>query len=465
MRDSKGGIKGDKNKKILNLINFKLKDFNCHPPQSSLKGGRKKQRKMNITIKPGKRKGIIQIPASKSDSQRAILAAGLAKGQSLLKNVGDSHDELAMLKTIESLGATIVSNKDNSLTIKGIQQFPENTEINVGESGLGCRLITSVAAANNGEFSIIGKGSILKRPMPFFEEVLTQIGVEVESTNGYLPLKIKGPVKGGTISFKGSDSSQYLSGLLMGLTLAKEDTYVNVQELNSLPYVQMTLHTLEQFGIFIQHQNFENFIIGGKQKYISCNYTIESDRSSASYWLVASALGMDIQLTGLTLASYQADKALLKAFEAANCSIEFHEKTFNINGENRKPFKFDATNCPDLFPALVTFAALTDGKSEIKGVNRLEHKESNRGVVLKEEFEKLGVNIILDGDIMHVYGKTTIEGGKTTSHNDHRIAMCLAIAAFFAEDEIEIEEAEAVNKSYPHFWEHNEILDLDRAKS
>ncbi|MBI1835969.1 MAG: 3-phosphoshikimate 1-carboxyvinyltransferase [Flavobacteriia bacterium] len=416
---------------------------------------------MNITIKPGKRKGIIQIPASKSDSQRAVLAAGLARGESILKNVGDSHDELAMLNTIQSLGATITSNNEYSITIKGIQIFPEKAEINVSESGLGCRLISSVAAANKGEYSIKGTGSILNRPMPFFENVLTKIGAQVESNNGYLPLKIKGPISGGSISFKGNDSSQYLSGLLMGLPLANEDTYIHVQELNSLPYVQMTINTLEQFGIFIQHQNFENYIIGGKQKYISCNYTIESDWSSASYWLVASALGMDIQLRGLTFASYQADKAILKAFESANCIIEFNDKTFNINGENRKSFVFDATNCPDLFPALVTFAALTEGKSEIIGVHRLEHKESNRGVVLKEEFEKLGVNIVLDGDVMHIYGKFFIEGGKTSAHNDHRIAMCLAIAGLFADSEIEIEGAEAVNKSYPHFWEHLENLDFE----
>lgn len=413
---------------------------------------------MNITIKPGKRSGVIQIPASKSDSQRAILAAGLAKGESILKNIGDSSDEQAMLESIQKLGAKVISNSDQTHSITGIQQFPENAEIDIRESGLGCRLITSVAAAHNGEFTIIGHGSILKRPMTFFEEILPKIGAKVSSTNGYLPLKINGPITGGSIQFKGNDSSQYLSGLLMGLPLTKEDTYIEVTELNSLPYVEMTLHTLEQFGIIIQQKNFENFIIGGKQKYISCNYTIESDWSSASYWLVASALGMDIELTGLTFASYQADKMIMKAFEAANCIVEFHEKKMKVDGSKRTAFKFDATNCPDLFPALATFAALTEGKSEIKGVHRLEHKESNRGLVLQQEFEKLGVNIVLDDDTMHIYGKSQIEGGKTNSNNDHRIAMCLAIAGLFSESEIEIEGAEAVNKSYPDFWKHLEHL-------
>jgi 3-phosphoshikimate 1-carboxyvinyltransferase len=297
--------------------------------------------------------------------------------------------------------------------------------------------------------------------MLFFENTLPQIGVKVTSNNGFLPIEIQGPVTGGNIEISGKDSSQYLSGLLMGLPISQSDTYITVNELNSLPYVEMTLNTLLKFGINIQHQNFENFIVGGKQRYISCTYSIESDWSSASYWLVASALGLDIELTGLTLASYQADKQILKAFEAANCIVEFIGKKLKIKGKHRKPFRFDATNCPDLFPALVTFAALCDGKSEIIGVNRLAHKESNRGIALQQEFEKLGVTIILDENTMHIYGKDYIEGGNVNSHNDHRIAMCLAIAGLLAESKVEIEGAESVGKSYPEFWNHLENLEKE----
>jgi 3-phosphoshikimate 1-carboxyvinyltransferase len=217
----------------------------------------------------------------------------------------------------------------------------------------------------------------------------------------------------------------------------------------------MTLNTLTQFGIEIQHQNFEQFIIAGKQKYLPTNYEIEGDWSAASYWLVASALGQNIQISGLSLTSLQADKAILKAFEAANCTIVFDENQISIEGNERKSFQFDATHCPDLFPALTTFAALCDGRSDIKGISRLKHKESDRGEVLKSEFEKLGVNIVLNeqDDTMHIYGKNSIEGGKVNSHNDHRIAMCLAIAGMFADNIVEIDEAESVEKSYLNFWE------------
>ena len=161
------------------------------------------------------------------------------------------------------------------------------------------------------------------------------------------------------------------------------------------------------------------------------------------------------------MTSLQADKLILDAFEAANCIVEYKDKKIRVNGRNRKPFKFDATHCPDLFPALATFAALSDGKSEIKGVSRLTHKESNRGIVLQEEFANIGVLIIIDGDLMHIHGKTSIEGGKVDAHHDHRIAMCFGIAALFADEPIEIKGAEAVAKSYPQFWDDLEELFID----
>ena len=410
------------------------------------------------TIQPGKRSGIIAIPASKSDGQRALLAAALTKGKSKLINIGESHDELSMLSAIQKLGAQVERINPTTLEITGIQKFPKEAEINIGESGLGVRLITSVCAAHEGIFMISGKGSLETRPLTFFEETLPKFGVHIQSNNGLIPLEIEGPMKGAEIDLDGSQSSQYLSGLLMALPLIKDESRLHVENLNSLPYVQMTLNTLRKFGIEILHQNYEEYIIRGNQQYIPTTYTIESDWSSASFWLVASALGMNIQITGLSMTSLQADKQILDAFEAANCIVGYKENTIRMDGRNRKPFKFDATHCPDLFPALVTLACLCDGRSEIKGVNRLKHKESDRGIVLQEEFANIGVIIVLDDDIMHIHGKTSIEGGKVNSHNDHRIAMCFAVAALYADNSVEIDGAEAVAKSYPQFWEHLEGL-------
>jgi len=416
---------------------------------------------MKKVIQPGKRFGTIAIPASKSDGQRALLASALAKGESKLINLGESKDELAMLSAIKNLGAKVKQLDESTFVVKGIQTFPKEAELNMGESGLGIRLITSVCAAHQGVFMIYGKGSLERRPLTFFEETLPLFNAVISSNNGLIPLEIEGPMTGSTVEMDGSQSSQYISGMMMALPLLKDDSRIHVTNLNSLPYLQMTLDTLNKFGIEVSHQNYEDFIIRGNQNYISTTYSIESDWSSASYWLVASALGYNIKLSGLSMTSLQADKNILEAFEAANCLVEFRENKIRINGKNRKPFKFDATHCPDLFPALVTFAALCDGKSEIKGVNRLAHKESNRGIVLQEEFANIGVVIILDGDIMHIHGKESIEGGKVSSHNDHRIAMCFAIAGLFSDDEIQINGAEAVAKSYPTFWVDLEGLFVD----
>ncbi len=415
---------------------------------------------MKQTITPGKYHGEIHIPSSKSDGQRLLLAAALSKGESILNNAGNSKDETAMLEAIQQLGATVEHIGNRQLKITGIQHFPAEATLNMHESGLGTRLITAVCAAHAGKFTVTGLGSALNRPMDFFEKTLPLFGAEVHSQNGFLPLEITGPIQGSEVTLDGSQSSQYLSGLLMALPLLKTESRLQVENLKSIPYVQMTLNTLANFGIYIQHHEFEQFVIAGNQKYLSTEQTIEGDWSSASYWLVASALGQEISISGLELQSLQADKAILEAFDKANCIVDFHADSISIDGTNRQPFQFDATHCPDLFPALVIFAALCDGRSDIRGVSRLLHKESNRGEVLKTEFEKLGVNIVLDDDTMHIYGKTTIEGGKVDANNDHRIAMCLAIAGMFADSPVEIDGAEAVGKSYLDFWQDLDALEI-----
>lgn len=404
-------------------------------------------------VEPGKRVGTIQISPSKSDSQRALLAAALAKGVSTLQNVGKSADELKMLEVIQQLGAVVSSEKNNTLSIQGIETYPAKLDLNLGESGLGVRLLISLCAAHKGYFSITGEGTLIKRPLTFFDKEFKKLGVNYTSNNGFLPCQIKGRMKAKEITVDGSQSSQYISGLLMSLPLLDATSYLTVQNVKSVPYIQMTINTLEAFGIVITHKEYTDFIIGGNQKYLPTNYTIESDWSSASFWLVASALGAEITVQGLSMSSLQADKKILNAFIKAGCFIMHSNDGISIDGTNRIAFKFDATHCPDLFPALATFAALTDGVSIISGVHRLLTKESNRAKSLQMEFKKLGVKIKLSKDEMHIFGKSQINGGVVGSHHDHRIAMCMGIAGLFANQPITIKNAQAVSKSYPSFWE------------
>jgi 3-phosphoshikimate 1-carboxyvinyltransferase len=412
---------------------------------------------MEKRIEPGQRKGSVAIPASKSDGQRAYLSAALANGRSVISGSGSSNDELAMLAAIQALGA-VITYANNELIINGIEKFPSSATVSAGESGLGIRLLGMVCAVHNGNFVITGTGSLVSRPMDFFEEVIPVLGGECLTNLGKLPLEIVKPVNGGEARVDGSLSSQFISGLLMALPLAERNSVLHVKELKSSPYVGMTLQTLQRFGIEIQHENLKTFRIKGGQRYRPAHYRIDADWSSASYWLVAAAIGHDISLTGLNFSSPQADKALLDFLMMANCRIIRSEHELTVDGFQRRAFTVDATDCPDLFPALVTLAAFCEGRSVIKGAHRLVHKESNRARALQSEFRKLGLQIELSEDEMTIHGKGVLEGGITDAHHDHRIAMCLAVAGLSARNAVIIHGAEAVGKSYPSFWETLEAL-------
>lgn len=408
---------------------------------------------MEQLIRGGNLSGIIRIPASKSDSQRAILCAALSEGTSRIRGIGWSDDEKAMLNSVIALGAKVQFVSETEADINGIKRLSGSAELSVGESGLGLRLLTCVCAAFDQPVTLNGTGSLLKRPMNFFDEVLPQFGCEVTTTNGFLPIRVKGPMKGMNLEVDGSLSSQFISGLLMALPKSEQASLLTVSNMKSGPYIQMTLQTLRKFGIEVENKG-NVFSIPGNQSYQATDYVIEGDWSSASYWLVASAIGHSVSVSGLAMKSLQADKALLHALMSAGCQVQIEAESIRVNGKDLQPFEFDATDCPDLFPALVVLAAKCAGISTIRGVGRLAHKESDRGVTLQSEFGKMGLQIELDRDEMRVHGTGNLQGAIVSSHHDHRIAMSLAIAATFASGETHIRDSEAVAKSYPDFWEH-----------
>ena len=411
-----------------------------------------------ISIQPGPRKGVISVPASKSDTQRALLCAALAKGESMIDMVGNSQDEQAMLQAIVDLGASITQHGNGKYTIVGIQAFPKNIEIQAHESGLGARLLTAVCAVGEERITITGSGSLISRTMEFYGDVLPQFGVQLFDFAGHLPITVQGPMVGNDLEIDGSISSQFISGLLLALPLAKGNTRLKINNLASRPYVDMTLKTLQAFGIEIKKEGKDIYSILGGQQYSSTNYTIERDWSAASCWLTAAALGADLTLHGLSSSSAQADKQMLAALMSAGCSVHITSEGLRVNGTNKHPFEFDASDCPDLFPALVTLAAFIPGKSILHGAHRLVHKESNRAQALILEFLKLGITIEHIGNALHIHGKSSILGGEVQAHNDHRIAMSLGICGLFTQNPIVIHGSESVGKSYPTFWEELDTL-------
>lgn len=417
---------------------------------------------MIVKINPSAITGTIKAPASKSSMQRACALALLANGQTTIYNAGHSNDDLAALEIIKKLGATIEL-KEEELIITGGTLKDITTEINCGESGLGIRMFAPITALSTGQISINGTGSLLKRPMHFFDEIFPQLGVSIQSDNGYLPITIKGPLKPANIIIDGSLSSQFLTGLLIAFANATtKPVTITVTNLLSKPYIDLTLQMIKKFGYNVENDNYKKFLIEpSAQKQIHHAYTVEGDWSGAAFLLVAAAIAGDIKVTGLDVFSTQADKAILSALMDCGVNISIKEKQITINtalSKNGKPFQFDATNCPDLFPPLVALAAYCNGTTVIKGANRLQHKESNRALTLQQEFAKMGVEITIKDDLMLIDGGGEIKAAVLQSHHDHRIAMACAVAALKANGPSVIEDAESINKSYPVFFDDLKLL-------
>lgn len=417
---------------------------------------------MIVEINPSKISGEIYAPASKSSMQRACAAAVLATGKSVIRHPGISNDDLASLEVIQKLGArvTTMDNGDLSITSNGV--LPVSHEINCGESGLGMRMFAPLAALSDQQIVLNGKGSLLDRPMNFFDEVFPLLGIEVKSTQGKLPVTIRGPLQPADISIDGSLSSQFLTGLLMAYAAAgASGVRIRVTNLKSRPYIDLTLEVLKHFGVNIVHRDYEEFFFDGTTTLVASDYTVEGDWSGGAFLLVAGAIAGNITVQGLDVSSSQADKAILQALASCGAYLSVTDSQIAIGPGKLNAFHFDATDCPDLFPPLVALASYCAGTTAIAGVGRLEHKESNRALTLQDEFGKLGITINLQGDMMFVEGGNGLTGNSVHSRHDHRIAMACAVAGLKANGKTIIEDAEAVNKSYPAFYDDLMRLGVD----
>jgi 3-phosphoshikimate 1-carboxyvinyltransferase len=416
---------------------------------------------MVVTIQPSEIKGNIQAPASKSSMQRGCAASLLFKGTTIIRNPGHSNDDKAALGVIQDMGAVVKKLDDGSLQITGGGVSPDCDAVNCGESGLGIRMFTPIISLSNKQITINGEGSLVTRPMDFFDEVLPQLGVQIVSREGKLPLKVKGPLQPKNITIDGSLSSQFLTGLLFGYAASNaKDVTITVNNLKSKPYIDLTLAVMKQFGWEVENRSYEQFHFSGSNKPSSSTitYTVEGDWSGAAFLLVTGAIAGDIVVKGLDVQSTQADRAVLQALQACGARMSIQAEQIEIGPGALKAFQFDATECPDLFPPLVALAAYCKGTTVIEGVTRLTHKESNRALTLQEEFGKMGVEIELQDDLMLIKGGNGLKGAAVHSHHDHRIAMACAVAALKATGETVISEAQAINKSYPDFYEHIEKL-------
>ena len=421
---------------------------------------------MIVHIQPSKIRGTIQAAASKSSMQRALAAALLKHGETILRNPGHSDDDNAAIGVINALGAKVQVNADDTISIvsKGVR--PNAHEVNCGESGLGIRMFAPIISMSSEEITVYGEGSLLYRPMDFFDEVFPLLGVNIQSNQGKLPLKLKGPLVPHDIEIDGSLSSQFLTGLLMSYAASNASgVSIRVKNLKSKPYIDLTLQVMKHFGMNTpSNKDYEEFSFPknnrNENNTETVNYTVEGDWSGCAFLLVAGAVGGNVEVKGIHNTSTQADKRIVDALLDAGAEVSVSDDKVIVQRSKLDGFNFNATDCPDLFPPLVALAAHCNGISRIRGLRRLRHKESDRGVTLREEFAKLSTQIDLIDDEMLVHGNggVFVKNQVLNSHHDHRIAMACAVAALKAEGETTIEEAGAVGKSYPNFYEHIQSL-------
>lgn len=407
---------------------------------------------MDLKIEPGRVRGEVRPPCSKSYAQRLLAASLMARGRSVLHHIEFCDDTLSAMRCVEALGAKVQKMDEETLSIQGGLKFTQPT-LYVGESGLSTRLFTPIASLLNERLLIEGEGTLLHRPMQMMVEPLRGLGVKVKDNDGYLPFEVCGPIQGGEIEMDASISSQFLTGLLMALPLAANDTTLHVKGAVSVPYLDMTIHAAKLFGIEINQRDYCEFYIPGGQIYCPREMEIEGDWSAAAMLLVAGAVAGEVTVENISMLSKQADTSVCTALMHAGATVINDAHSVTALSRELQAFTFDATNCPDLFPALVALAANAQGESVILGTNRLMYKESNRAESLKREYGKLGIEIDLSKDNeMHIQGGHIV-GGEVDGCQDHRVAMSLAVAGLCSEEGVTIHGAECVAKSYPTFFE------------
>lgn len=387
--------------------------------------------------------GTWRAPASKSELIRRIAIAMQCEQTSQFTNVTWCNDSLAMLNIADAWGAEVAL-ANESLEIKG-RETPASQQYHAGESALCLRLMIPILARHKQHFVLSAEGTLLHRPIGDIERIIEQLGAQIQTNSNFPPLEIVGGIKPADIRIEYPISSQHISGLLMTLPLLNANSSLRLNRLISLPYIKLTLQMLREAGINIEtNDTFTEYRIAGNQTFRPVSASIEGDWSAAAMFIAASAIYGDLNLKNLNQQSLQADKDILQYVDAS---------PHKVSTQKIKPLMANITHCPDLFPALMILALHASNKSEIHGINRLLHKESNRLDTFMQEFSKFGARFYIEGDKLIVRPPLKIESCEIHPHNDHRLAMASALAVTGTNASVIIHDATCVNKSYPSFWE------------
>ncbi len=408
---------------------------------------------MKVQITADRLEGELEILSSKSDGHRILICASLADKNSIININNTSEDIEATIGCLRALGAGI-ERKENQLIVTPIREVPEDVFINPKESGSTLRFLLPVTAALTKKASFTGEGRLPERPLKDLQNAMEENGTSFSTEN--LPFETKGRLKGKVFTMPGNVSSQYISGILFAAPLMGEEVEIHLTSpLESSAYVDMTMETMKRFGIDVEY--FESVFRVKKGSYKSPGeIDVEGDFSNAAFYLAAGALEGTVVLKGLKKDTLQSDAKILDILEAAGADIVRGEKVAVQKGK-LQAIKVDLKEIPDLLPILAVIASVSEGESVFYNGERLRYKETDRLETTARMIRDLGGKAEETKDGLIIQGGS-LSGGETSSFGDHRIAMAASIAAIKCEKEVIIDRAEAVNKSYPAFYEDYKSL-------
>ena len=397
---------------------------------------------MKVKINPCTLQGELKAPPSKSMAHRLLICAGLAKGESIIENISYSQDILATIDCLNKMGAA-VSRDGDKVWVMGASPVKADTDFYpCRESGSTLRFFIPLAMLTQKENLFTGYGRLMERPMSVYEKIAKERKIPYKSSED--GITVAGVLEGGTYTLNADVSSQFISGLLFSLPFCQCDSEIILEgTISSKSYIDMTIRALDTFGVTVQWKNENTLYIKGNQKYLCRDAVVEGDYSNAAFLDAFNYVGSSVEVTGLSENTLQSDSVYKEYFPLLRQGAP----------------TLDVTDCPDLAPILMTLAAELNG-AVLKGTHRLKIKESDRGQVMKQELSKFGAEIdVYDDEIIIHKGELHSPTQALYSHNDHRVVMSLAVLC--SKYGGQIDDAGAVAKSYPDFFEKTKALGLE----
>jgi 3-phosphoshikimate 1-carboxyvinyltransferase len=415
-----------------------------------------------LLLKPIKHiSGTVNVPGSKSLSNRALLLAALAHGETHLTNLLDSEDIHHMLNALTALGIKYRLSADKTqcwVTGNG-GAFASAKELNLflGNAGTAMRPLCAALATSSGTFVLTGEPRMEERPIGALVDSLHQAGAQIEylKNSGYPPLKIHGkPLTGGEISVDGSVSSQFLTALLMSAPLFANDSVIRiVGELVSKPYIDITLDTMAKFGVHVENQNYQVFRVSGQQQYHAPGkFLVEGDASSASYFLAAGAIkGGKVKVTGVGKASIQGDIKFADVLEKMGAVITWADDYIQVEGAPLHGVDLDLNHIPDAAMTIATTALFAKGKTTIRNIYNWRVKETDRLSAMSTELRKVGAIVEEGHDYISITPPQNLIHAQIDTYNDHRVAMCFSLVAL-SDTPVTINDPGCTAKTFPDYF-------------